>query len=237
MKFILTITLAAVLTLSGCASDKDYKAYADSNTAVATARANAETARYTALSKIAETGTESSKIAAVMALALGNNTTSANIQSIQAPQSSQALQWAQVLVPSITNIAGLHYASKNALAAADAATRVSESTNAAFVGISSKIQAPVTVVPTVTQPQANVTTTTTTSSTTDNHSTSSADVATTTLSGTGVLGAGSYTTTATTTPAPVVVTPVVTPPVIITPITTPAPVITPVIQVVPIAQP
>lgn len=229
----LIILFCALLALTGCASG-DYQAYGQAQAAVAQAKANADTARYQALSKIAESGTESSRIAAVMALALGNGSQTQATQ-IAAPQPSQALQWAQVLAPSLTSIASMHYASRTALASADSAARVSESTNSAFVGIASKIQAPIAVVPQTIAPvlpQANVTTTTTT--TTDNHAvtTTSANPTTTTLSGTGVIGSGSYSTT--TTPAPVVITPVVTPPVVITPITTPAPVITPVIQVVPI---
>ena len=230
---ILVLLFCALLALTGCASG-DYQAYGQAQAAVAQAKANADTARYQALSKIAESGTESSRIAAVMALALGNGSQSQATQ-IAAPQPDRALAWASVLAPSLTSIASMHYASRTALASAESAARVSESTNSAFVGIASKIQAPVTVVPqTITPvlPQANVSTVTTT--TTDNHAvtTTSANTTTTTLSGTGVIGSGSYSTT--TTPAPVVIAPVVTPPVVITPVTTPAPVITPVVQIVPI---
>lgn len=233
---ILALLFLTLLALTGCSTTNDYAAYGKAQSDVAQAKAQADTARYNALAQIAQSGTESSRIAAVMALALGNGSQSQATQ-IAAPQPSQALQWAQVLAPSLTSIASMHYASRTALASAESAARVSESTNSAFVGIASKIQAPVTVVPqTITPvlPQANVTTTNTTTTTTDNHAvtTTSANPTTTTLSGTGVIGSGSYSTT--TTPAPVVITPVVTPPVVITPITTPAPVITPVIQVVPI---
>ena len=141
----LALLFCALLALTGCASG-DYQAYGQAQAAVAQAKANADTARYQALSKIAESGTESSRIAALMALALGNGSQSQATQ-IAAPQPSQALQWAQVLAPSLTSIASMHYASRTALASAESAARVSESTNSAFVGIASKIQAPVTVVP------------------------------------------------------------------------------------------
>jgi hypothetical protein len=214
MKY-LAIILA--LALTGCAST-DYDSYAKAQGEIARAKSDADTARYTALSEIAKTGTESAKIAAVMALALGSGSTTQATQQVQAPQASQALQWAQVLVPSITNIAGLHYASKASTSAAESSARVAESTNAAFLGMAGKIQAP--VVAAAVMPQANVTTTTTTT-TTDNHassvSTDSHAVATTNanptttttaLSGTGTLGSGAYstaanpvTTTTTTNPA------------------------------------
>ena len=241
MKLVL---ISIALALTGCATT-EYADYAKAQGDIARANAEVQSARYNALSKVAETGTESAKIAAVMALALGGSSSTQAVQQVQAPQPSQALQWAQVLVPSITNIASLHYTSRASMAASESAARVSESTNAAFVGLASKIQAPVTVVPqTVTPvvaapvlPQANVTTTTTS---TDNHAVSNttSSSTTSTLSGTGVLGSGSYSTVST--PAPVVITPVIptpvitTPPVVITPVTVPQ-VITPVVQIVPVA--
>ena len=203
--------LFALFALTGCASN-DYAAYGKAQSDVAQAKAQADTARYTALAQIAQSGTESSRIAAVMALALGNGAQSQATQ-IAAPQPSQALQWAQVLAPSLTSIASMHYSSRAAMASAESAARVSESTNATFVGIASKIQAPVTVVPqTITPvlPQANVSTVTTTS--TDNHAvttasntssanqanttTTNANPTTVTLSGTGVVGSGTATTSA-----------------------------------------
>ena len=210
MKYLLIIL---ALALTGCAST-DYDSYAKAQGEVARAKSDADTARYTALSEIAKTGTESAKIAAVMALALGSGSTTQATQQVQAPQASQALQWAQVLVPSITNIAGLHYASKASTSAAESSARVAESTNAAFLGMAGKIQAP--VVAAAVMPQANVTTTTDNhASSVDSHastsSTSNPTTTTTTLSGTGTMGSGAYSTqanpvTTTTTSKPVTTT-------------------------------
>ena len=216
MKIITTLFLSfLLLTGTGCASN-DYAAYGQAQAAVATAKATADTARYQALSKIAESGNESSRIAAVMALALGNNTQTQSTQ-IAPPQPSQALQWAQVLAPSLTSIASMHYSSRTSMANAESAARVSESTNSAFLGIASKIQAPVVaaaVVPASNISTVNNTTTTTTSSanqanvTTASTSTTNTANPTVTIGGTGVVGSGTasnaanpVTTTTTTNPS------------------------------------
>ena len=204
------LILFIALMLSACATN-DYRSYAEAQSNVAAARANAETARYAALSEIAKNGDASSKIAAVMALALGNQGT-AQAQQIAAPPQSDALAWASILVPSVTNIAGMAFNARVAMANADNNARISESTNNAFLGIAAKIQAPVVAAPVL--PQANVSTVTTTTS--DNHAVDNHAVATTTstsstsattststattantttstsLGGNGVIGNGSY---------------------------------------------
>ena len=227
--------LFLIASLTGCAT-ADYKAYAEAQSNVAAAKASAETARYNALSKIAETGTDASKIAAVMALALGNQG-AGQAQQIAAPPQNEALQWASILVPGITNIAGMALNAKVAITNAESSARVSESTNAAFLGIAGKIQAPapatvitpVTVTPVAAAtivPQANVSTITTTTSdnhavTTDSHASAVSTTATTTttanpvnttstsIGGAGVIGNGTYSTQAnpvTTTANPVTTT-------------------------------
>lgn len=185
MKTILALFLA--LAMVGCATN-DYKAYADAQANMATAKANADTARYNALSEIAKTGTESSKIAAVMALAFGTGGTT-QVSQVQAPQASSALQWASILVPGLTQAYAISRSADVSINSSNNAMLTSSATTAAFVGIAGKIQAPV-----VTVPQANVTTTTTS---TDNHAsnvTSANPTTTTTLSGTGTLGSGAYST-------------------------------------------
>lgn len=217
----LVLFILALVFLTGCAST-DYDSYAKAQGDIARANAEAQRARYDALSKVAETGSESSRIAAVMALAFSSGTGSQAVQQVQAPQASAALQWAQVLVPSITNIAGLHYASRASIASAESAATVAKSTNEAFVGIAGKIQAPITVVPQTIAPvlpQANVSTVTTTTNNANqanvtttssanqaNTTTSTANPTTVTLSGAGVVGSGTSTiptttTTTTTNPA------------------------------------
>lgn len=218
------LIIIAALAIAGCASP-DYAQYAKSAEASSVARSKA-------LSDIAASGDSSAKVAAVMALALGagNNT-------LAAPAPNAALQWASILVPSLTQVAGMRYQYLGQQTASNNAAAVAISTNATMQGIAGKIQAPV----------ANVTTNT------DRHDT------VTTLSGTGTMGSGAYSTTdnhAVTTPAPVVVTPVTpTVPVVVVPDTvinqpvvvpdviavTPtvlAPVVVPdVVQIVPVAVP
>lgn len=151
-----------MILLTGCAN-QDYALYAKAQSDVEIARHNADAAKYKAMGDIAASGDQSAKVAAVMALAMGQG--NAPQQVMQAPQASTALQWAQVLVPGLTQIAGISANMRVGLAQSDNSSKVAISTNEAFVGIAGKIQAPA------------ATTTTTTN----------------TLSGSGVLGSGTYT--------------------------------------------
>lgn len=181
MKFIkLSILGLAVAALAGCASD-DYKMYADSQAKIDTAKYTADAERWKAMGVIAANGTESAKIAAVIAMAMSSTsgTGSGGGSQMQRPQASEALQWASLIVPSVTQLAGISANMRLGIAQSDNAFKASVSMNETFLGMAGKIQAPA----------ANVTTTTTT------NTTSSADV-TTTFSGTGVLGSGTYTTAA-----------------------------------------
>lgn len=219
------IILSLALLLAGCASP-DYQAYAKAQAAADTAKHQADTAKYKAMSDIAATGDATAKVAAVMAMAMGQTNATTN-STLQAPRASEALQWASILVPGLTQVAGMRYNYLSQQTQSNNATALGISTNSTFAGIAGKIQAPGAV--------STVTTTTT-----DNH--------TQTLSGTGTLGSGAYTTTDShaqtlsgagtmgsgsySTPAPLVITPVINPPVVINP-----PIqITP-IQIVPIANP
>jgi hypothetical protein len=216
-----TLAIILALALTGCAST-DYDAYAKAQGEIARAKSEADTARYSALSKIAEGGTDSARIAAVMALALGGGSQSQPVQAVQAPAASQALQWASILVPSITTLASINANMRIGLANADNSARIAESTNSTFLGVASKIQAPAAAAANITT-TTNTTTTSTDnhSSTVDNHAVSTASTATTststptttttTLSGTGTLGSGAYSTqanpvTTTTTSNPVTTT-------------------------------
>lgn len=167
------ISLAIIaLSLTGCATT-EYKEYADAQTQIHVARAQADKARYEALANVAQSGTESAKVAAVMALALGGTNGQAQQgPQVQAPQASSALQWAAVLVPGVSQMYAISQSTRLGMAQSDNSTALGVSTNSAFVGIAGKIQAPA----------ANVTSNTTSTSTS------------TILSGTGVLGAGTYST-------------------------------------------
>lgn len=162
------ISICIVLLLTGCATDSNYQIYSANQTAVATAK-------YKAIEAIAA----SNPNAAAFAL-MGQG---GNSDQMRAPESAgeTVLKFLGVLANPLANMYGAHQATKLGIAQSDNAvtlgvtqsnnaTVLGASTNNAFVGIAGKIQAPVTVVP-----QANVTTT---------------------LSGTGVLGNGTYSTNA-----------------------------------------
>jgi len=202
------------LALTGCAST-EYAQYTATQQSIAASKAQADTARYNALADIARTGSDTARVAAVMALAMGGQAPQQS-QALAAPQRSDALMWASVLVPAVTQAYSIAKSADVAINASNNAYLTSASTTAGFVGIASQIQAPVIAAPVL--PQANVSTVTTTTTT------SSADQI---LSGTGALGSGSYSTQAnpTTTTSPIIVpdviqiTPVVVPDVIqITPV-------------------
>ena len=142
MKLIATILCA--LALTGCAT-KEYQAYAD----VHKAHAQAQAARYQALADIAKQGDTTAKVAAVMSLQMGG----AQGQShIAAPKSfgEQMLQWTAVLLPSMTQIYSVGKQAQVGITQSNNAREIGISTNAAFVGLAGKIQAPGAVTTTTT---------------------------------------------------------------------------------------
>ena len=204
MQYLIILVLA---TLTGCASP-GYEQYLAAQQAVAVARSGADAARYNALASIAKTGDPAASVAAAMALAIGGNQAP---QHIEAPR-NELLQWAGILVPAVTQAYAIGKSADVAINASNNAYQTSSATSGAFVGIASRIQAPA----------ANISTVSTVS--TDNSMA---------MSGTGVLGAGTYSTQAnpvTTTTSTPVFAPVVVPSVVqITPVVVPD-----VIQIVPV---
>lgn len=157
MKF-LSLSLSAALLLGGCAST-EYKEYADAQANISIAKHNADAEKYKAMATIAASGDSSAKVAAVMAMALSSQSGQPTAGNMAAPQTSSALQWAQLLVPSMTQMVAITQNTRLGMTQSDNAASVSRSTNDAFVGIAGKIQG-----------VSNATTTTTT--TTDSHNTS-----------------------------------------------------------------
>jgi hypothetical protein len=147
------IVILCALSLTGCAT-AEYQAYAEAHKA----QAAAQTARYQALADIARQGDTTAKVAAVMSLQMGSPQQSAQIN---APKSwaDYAMQWTGLLLPTIGQVYTINKQTSLGMRQSDNATALGVSTNAAFVGIASQIQAPA----------ANMT-----------------------ISGTGVIGAGSY---------------------------------------------
>ena len=138
IKLLASLVLAVGLT--GCASAQ-YDAYVKGQEAVASAQARADIARYQALALIASTGDEASKVAAVMSL---NQNAPKGNQQVQMPVSTgeQIRAWASVFVPALTQG---YVARQNAnvqIVNSNNAAATAASTNAAFVGIASQIQAP-----------------------------------------------------------------------------------------------
>lgn len=162
------IIVIAACALSACAAP-GYEQYLAAQQGIATARSNADIARFDALANIASKGDSAASVAAAMALAMGGNTP----QPVIAAPQNELLQWAGVLVPALTQAYAIGQSANVAINASNNAARSAEATTAGFVGMAGKIQAPVIAAPVL--PQANVSTITT-------------------LSGTGTLGSGSYST-------------------------------------------
>jgi hypothetical protein len=134
MKLIAIILTA--LALTGCAT-KEYQAYAEAHKA----QAAAQTARYQALADIARQGDTTAKVAAVMSLQMGSPQQSAQIN---APKSwaDYAMQWTGLLLPTLGQVYTVNKQTSLGMRQSDNATALGISTNAAFVGIASQIQAP-----------------------------------------------------------------------------------------------
>lgn len=136
------------LILAGCSTAGDYYKSVEASNAhnvqLAKAHAEAEAVRYQALMRIAESGDATAKVAATMALALGAGTRQAQAAVAQ-PQRSEALEWASILVPGVTQGLSIYYNTKASINANNNATRLGINTNATFGQFASEINAPVVV--------------------------------------------------------------------------------------------
>ena len=139
---LLAIAFCA-LSLTGCAT-KEYQAYADAHKAQAAAQA----ARFQALADIARQGDTTAKVAAVMSLQMGGGQQNAQIA---APKSwaDHALQWTGLLLPTVGQIYSVNKQTSLGMRQSDNATALGISTNNAFVGMASQIQAPAANVTTI----------------------------------------------------------------------------------------
>lgn len=133
MKLLALVVCA--LALSGCAHE--YAAYAEAHKA----QAAAQTARYQALAEIARQGDTTAKVAAVISLQMGGQQQSTQIN---APKNwaDYALQWTGLLLPTFGQVYSVNKQTSLGMRQSDNATAVAVSTNSAFVGIASRIQAP-----------------------------------------------------------------------------------------------
>jgi hypothetical protein len=139
---LLALAVCSV-ALTGCAT-KEYQAYADAHKA----QAAAQTARFQALADIARQGDTTAKVAAVMSLQMGGG--QQNTQ-INAPKSwaDYAMQWTGLLLPTLGQVYTVNKQTSLGMRQSDNATALGISTNAAFVGIAGKIQAPAANVTTI----------------------------------------------------------------------------------------
>lgn len=137
MKKIL-FSLVLVVSLVGCASTEQYNSY----TAVHQAYAEAESEKYRALAAMARQADPTAK--AIAAVMLGQNNQAGSRPQIAAPESfaDKLLRWSSVILPTATQ---MYVARQNAnvqITNSNNAAATAASTNAAFVGIASQIQAP-----------------------------------------------------------------------------------------------
>ena len=148
------IVAGASLFLMGCASGpSNYQLYAETQKAIAQAQAQAEIARYLALSEIAKGDDPTAKVAAVISLQMGAPTRS-NAQQIAPPKSpaETLVNWASILVPSAVQLYGIQQSTQLGLRHSDNATRLAIDTNKSFVDMAKEINDPVIVNPVVGQP-------------------------------------------------------------------------------------
>jgi hypothetical protein len=102
------LAAALALTLSACATSNDayYKAVAEREQRIAEQELRADTA----IAQMAASGDPQAKGMGLMYFALKANGAKANQQTIAAPKSvaEQLLPWASLVVPSLTQLYGIH---------------------------------------------------------------------------------------------------------------------------------
>jgi hypothetical protein len=134
IKNIVIALTVAVMTV-GCATNKDYQLYAETQQKIAHAQAMSDTARYAALAEIAKTGDSGARVAAVMSINFGSQTgNSPKVQQVNPPKTfgDTALQWTSILLPSLTNIYGITANRQVAITQSNNAAAVAKSTNDTF---------------------------------------------------------------------------------------------------------
>lgn len=141
----LLVALALLAAMTGCAST-DYETYAKEQSKVEIARHTTEAEKYKALSGIGASGSDSARVAAVMALAFAGNGQAGAASggpTLRAPDASNPLlQWASVLVPGLTQAYGIHANMRLGMTQSDNSAGVARSTNDTLGRIAGLIQAP-----------------------------------------------------------------------------------------------
>jgi hypothetical protein len=141
MKKLAFITVA-LLALTGCATNKDYQLYAETQQKIAQAHAMAETARYAALAEIAKTADPGARVAAVMSINFGSQGGNGpRVNQVAAPKTfgDTALQWTSVLLPSVTSLYGINANRQVAITQSNNQAAVAQSTNATIATMNSNM--------------------------------------------------------------------------------------------------
>jgi hypothetical protein len=129
------LALTVAVTTVGCATNKDYQLYAETQQKIAQANAMAETARYAALAEIAKTADPGARVAAVMSINFGSQgSNSPRVNQVAAPKTfgDTALQWTSVLLPSLTQFYGISANRQVAITQSNNQAAVAKSTNDTF---------------------------------------------------------------------------------------------------------
>lgn len=155
-----TLAILAALALSGCASTSDYDNYLATQSSIQVAKANAEAAKYQAVTTLAGNDTTAKVVAMFILNGAGQNQQASYVAPPRSTSDS-VREWAGILIPSLMQGYGIFANTKMGMRQSDNATALGMSTNDAFVNMAGQIQAP---------------------------------AASMTIGGSGVIGAGSYST-------------------------------------------
>ncbi len=129
------ILLACLAFLTGCASGpSNYQLYADTQAKIAQAHAVSDTARYNALLEIAKNGDSAAKVAAVLSIQMGQGGGSRPQQQVAPPEDwdTKLLRWAGLVLPTATQLYGIHSQRQVAITQSNNATATAISTNQTF---------------------------------------------------------------------------------------------------------
>lgn len=178
--------------LVGCASDKAYyeaiKAKATADMALATARAESDMARYSAIAMLGKSGGDTAKVAAVMSLMQQPAVTATPTQSVNIPApSDRFLQTLQAANSLITPWIAPAFGYKQAQVNAGVAINQAQVNKDIFVGSYNALAQVAAQIP---QPS---TVNTNTQNTTTNNTTTSSQSTTNSLGRDGVIGSGAFT--------------------------------------------
>lgn len=139
MKYLLLIPVL----LTGCAT-QDYSKYTESLVAIETAKHNADAEKYRAMAQIAQSGDTTTKVAAMFSLQGNSQQHSVSIVAPKSPWDT-ARDLLGIFIPAVVQGYGIKANQNIAVTQSNNSRDVAVSTNSAFVGIASQIQAPSTI--------------------------------------------------------------------------------------------